>query len=126
MGEYDRSIATALRLIAQKGMSVTWTQHAQGELVDTDKPWKPAPFVPTEYTVSMVFLPKAGTNAQYLHPLPNSDVPAGDIVALMGAVDFTPQMEDMVNRDGELLRVGSIDALKPNDQVVLYTVGLFR
>lgn len=125
MGVYDRQIANAQRLIAAKGVVCDWQSAEAGELVDETKPWKPAAATPKEYQAAIVFLPK-NTNTAYLRH-DNRGTPIGDLIGLMGAVAFTPQIEDIIEcPSGEKYRVGSADPIAPNGDVILWTLGLFR
>lgn len=126
MGEYDRAIATAQRLIAKKGMSVTWEQRANGEPADPDKPWRPAAAEPTNKTVSIVFLPYNRENQKFLSLLAGTEVPRGEEYGLMGAVDFEPTLKDTVLRGSQRLGVETIDVLAPSGQPILYTIGFMR
>lgn len=123
MGEYDRAIATAQRLIAKKGMSVTWEQQTNGTPTDPGKPWRPSGAAPTEKTVNIVFLPYNRENQQFLSMLAGTEVPKGNEYGLMGAVDFEPNLKDTVVRGTQRLGIETIDRLAPNGQVVLYTIG---
>lgn len=123
MGEYDRAIATAQRLIAKKGMTVTWEQQENGEAPDPSKPWRPAEAEPVEHEVSIVFLPYNRENQQFLSMMTGTEIPQGAEYGLMGAVDFTPNLNDTVVRNGVRLGIEKIDLLAPAGDPVLYTIG---
>jgi len=120
MGVYDRQIATAKRLISQKGQSVTWRQLADGAPVDSSKPWKPSAATPTDNPVSIVFLPPLKENQELIRYLKGTEVPTGSVSGLMPAVTFAPAAKDVVIRNSVELVVKSIDPLSPNGEIILY------
>jgi hypothetical protein len=123
MGVYDRQIATALRLIAAKGQAVTWQSIDNGAPADASKPWLPADAVPVEHPVSILFLPDTRSGFEWLAYLQGTEVPQGRMIGLMGAVDFTPSIRDLVVRDGKPIRPLNITPLNPNGETILYTIG---
>lgn len=126
MSEYDRAIATAQRLIAKKGMSVTWKQLTNGTPADPDKPWRPGATEHTDKTVNIVFFPYNRENQKFLALLTGTEVPKGEEYGLMGAVDFTPTLKDTIVRNGETLAVETINLLAPAGDPVLYTIGFCK
>ncbi len=125
MGEYDRQIATAKRLIAQKGRKVVWRKHTPGALPDAAKPWEPGSDTTTDYPVTIVFLPEGAQTRAFMQTVLGSDVIAGYDYGLMSSVPFVPTVKDEVYDEAgtELLRtVHSVDPLAPNGDVILYTV----
>lgn len=121
MGQFDRQIATALRLIKKNGQPVKWRQIPTTE-PDPLKPWKPVGGAPVDRTVDICFLPLDLQNKEFLASLGNTEAAVGSFYGLMGAVSFTPNIKDVVLRDGVLLEIASIDLLSPNGQAILYTV----
>lgn len=126
MGVYDRAIATAQRIIAQKGQAVTWESRENGDPVDADKPWRSGATEKTDHTVNIVFLPYNRQNYEFLRMIAGTEIPAGKMYGLMGAVDFSPALKDTVLRGSERLGVTAIDVLAPNGDPILYTIGFDR
>ncbi len=126
MGEYDHAIATAQRLIAKKGQTVTWQVRENGVSVDAETPWKPEDAPVVEHQVSIVFLPYNRSNYEFLKMMTGTEVAVGKTYGLMGAVGFDPVLKDTIVRDGESMGVATIDVLAPNGQPVLYTIGFDR
>lgn len=122
MGVYDRQIATAIRLIAKKGETVQWV--SEDEVVSGSQPWKTtAGAVVPGTPVKMVFVSAGSALLDAIaHLIPGTSVPSSSIKGLMGAVGFTPAINDMVVRDGVAMMVKDLNIVKPNDQVILYKI----
>jgi len=122
MGQFDRQIETAKRLIAKNGQTVTW-RKAGVDTPDTSKPWLPAADTPTDYdNVVICFLPPGRVGQELIRYLKGTEVTTGSVQGLMSAVSFEPAANDVVIRDGKTLRIKSIDPLSPNGQIILYTI----
>lgn len=125
-GIYARQIANALRQIKTKGQLVMWYKHQdQVTVADNTKPWKTSASdpQPDPIAVYIVFItPKNQLANQIVHLMQNTSVPQGAPAGLMGAVDFTPTIDDKVVRSGETLRVKGITPLAPNGTPILYTL----
>lgn len=120
MGEYDRQIANAQRLIARKGQLVTWRQ--QQRTPDPAKPWE-VTSAPVDYAPSICFLPVDKETRQFVNYLTGSnETKVGSVIGLMGNVAFEPSASDVVIRDGKTLEIANIELLSPNGQKVLYTI----
>ena len=126
MGEYDRAIATAERMIAKKGRTVDWSKPAVAAPQPGDKPWKPQksdadpaePFKP-----KIVFFPPGEGSRATLQQITGTEVPTASEYGLMaGSVPFTPEQGDIVMRDGIALAVVGVATLKPAEEAVLHTV----
>lgn len=128
---YARAKATAARLIAAKGMSVTWSQ-APAPATGGD-PWNPQPDpgnppdtpapAPQVFTVSVVFFPTGLQSQRTLQALLGKEVPEAYEYGLMaGNVPFTPTDIDVVTRNGVVLPIVKIDTLGPAGSAVLHTV----
>lgn len=129
MGVYDRQIALALRLIAAKGETVTWRKYVDG-MGGTDA--NPAAATNDDHTVKVVFLPsKLNALGTFLSMVGGTEVPSGALTGLMGQVNFTPELADVVVRaSGEVLSIpdeSGIEALDPNGEgVILYKLRFNR
>lgn len=126
MGEYDRSIAVALKLIKKKGQQIQWIQKSES-IIDSAKPWNPSSGVETIYTPRMAFFPfdqgpAPRGNREFLSNVGETEAFTGKFYGLMGLVNFVPNPKDVVMRDGVSLEINAIDLLSPNGQTVLWTV----
>lgn len=124
MTRFDRSIATAERLIAKNGQAIKWVSVVDGVPSDSDKPWKPSEAADIEHDAIICFLPITRESKEFIAYLRGTNnVPTGYVQGLMkGNIDFEPKIKDLVKRGDEILRIRSIDLLSPNGQKVLYTV----
>jgi len=122
MGQFDTAIATATRMIAKFGQSVTWRKMTISTLPDANKPWLPTTDTKTEYTVSIVFLPTNRANEELIRYLKGSDVTLGSVYGLMAVQTFEPRAKDTGMRGNNLLRIKNVDPVSPNGQVILYTI----
>lgn len=127
MAEYDRAIATSLRLIAKKGVPVIWRKKTV-LTPDPSKPWlvEAGPFA--EYTPSVVFLPftisKPSLNSdnEFVVDATGGEAETGKCYGLMGAQGFAPDTADTVIHDSIYFKIEKIDVLAPNGQIILYTI----
>lgn len=126
MSIYDRSIASALRMIERYGVQCQWTS---GKVVaaDPDRPWLGGAAEPGTHEPFICFLP-ASTTAVTGFGLTafrkDTDVGEFSTYGLMGAQDFTPDMGDRVLRDGQPLVIKNIDVLMPADVPILYILSI--
>ncbi len=118
MGQFDRQVATAQKLIAKNGQDATWRIINDPVPVDPDEPWNPGPAVPVDKTVKICFLPLTLKDQESLSYILGTEVPKG-------AVDFEPNLKDVVVRDGIEHRIATIKDLSPNGQKILYTMILY-
>jgi len=121
MGQFDRAIDTALRLIKKNGQQVSWVQKTD-IVPDPTKPWLPEGSTELTYNPFICFLPLDKEGKEFLIAMGQSEALQGMFYGLMGEQPFTPSPKDVVTRDGVVLDIASIDLLSPNGQKVLYTV----
>jgi len=123
MGVYDRQIATALRVIREKGEACTWTAKA-APTTDPATPWLPVAGVAVAYTnTPIAFFPLSRQWSELLRYLKGTEVVTGSLYGLMPAVAFAPQLTDIITRtDGSKLAPITIDPLAPNGEIILYTI----
>jgi hypothetical protein len=118
MGQYDDDIATAKELIAEAGEDSVIHRLTPG-VVDPDKPWLPVPSVPTEHTVSAVWL---NYRMSMMMNAPDSLIKVGDKKVLVAAMDIDEiSASDQIERaDGERYKIEGVKLLDPNGQRILY------
>lgn len=116
---YDSLIATAKRMISEKGQTVTWRQ-----LTTTPgaKSWEAGDNVQTDNSVKMVFLPNERYERETLRYLAGTDVPNGNTIGYMAQVSFSPSLKDVVIQDGVERAIGSIKEYAPNGTPILYVI----
>lgn len=124
-GVFDDEIAMALELIAENGQVCDWYKQSV-ELEDEDKPWLGGTNTPTKYTPSICFVPATSGDSGFgiTKFRKDTEVPEFTTYGLMGAVSFTPQVTDLVERNSQPLVIVSIDVLQPNEQIILYILGI--
>lgn len=122
MGQFDRQIATAQRLIAKYGQAVTWQTVNEGAPANPAQPWKSSAAADTPNDATICFVPVRDNDwRKLLAYLKGTEVPSGRLAGLMaGNVSFEPKLKDVVVRDGVTLNVTNIDLISPNGQKILY------
>ena len=126
MGEYDRAIASAKRVIAKKGEACKWHVTAPAVVADSDTPWietvdGAAPVVHADTFIAL--FPLSRQFSELIRYLRGTEIVTGSLYGLMSAQSFTPAIADIVERkDGTKLGIVSIDPLAPNGDVILYTI----
>ena len=123
--------ATAARLIAAKGVEVTWAKVAAP--ATGGEPWNPqvntdpeAP-APATYSPAVVFFPPGLQTQRTLQALFGVEVPQSyEYGLLAGNVAFTPELSDVVTRGGVVIPIVKVDTLAPNGSAVLHTVWFKR
>ena len=125
MTVYKRQIATALRLIKNKGAKCTWRQLPDADN-DAVKPWNSEERSPVDFAVSIAFFPMQSTEfaKAFASFVRGEDIPQGLEIGYMHAVEFSPNVGDTVIRNGQALRVGAVTPLQPDGTPILYIVGL--
>ncbi|MGH8711235.1 MAG: hypothetical protein ACREVA_07955 [Burkholderiales bacterium] len=126
MGIYDTQIATAKRLIKQKGQIVNWLSIEHGMPDNVTKPWKPSEEIFICYLVNIVFFPIGLAFTEFLHYLKNSEISSSSEQGYMGQVNFEPKLKDIIIRNNEELVISSIDRIAPNGEIILYIIGFER
>lgn len=118
MADYSEEIADAKELIAESGQEVIWRKlpHSVG-----NQPWRLVSLAAIDYKVNIVFVNRKKENVELLRS--NGDgVQIGSSYGLMGAVDFEPNIKDVVIRDGKEYRITSIDIIQPSGEPILYNI----
>ena len=122
MARFDRQVQTALKLIKKNGQAVKWRVINDPLPTDPAKPWEPAKATPIDNDVVICFLPIDRQTMETLNFIKGTEISKGSVMGLMGQTSFSPNLKDVVLREGKELRIASIDVLSPNGQVILYTV----
>jgi len=122
VGIYERMQATASRLLTKYGETVTWNRQIPGALPDPAKPWQNA--VPTvdKKQVKVVFFTDTLEDRQLQHYRKRTELPEGLVNGLMVNVDFIPDLNDTITRNGTDLVVAAIDPVNPGGTILMYYV----
>lgn len=105
--------------------NAVWRSIANDTVVDQDKPWKTTLGTTTDFDVRILFNADMLQNRQLLRYLALTEIPVGNVNALMYRTEFEPTLKDIViDLDGKELKVLSINAIKPIEQVILYLLRL--
>ena len=121
MGQFDRQIATAERLIKKYGQAVIWRQIV--DIPNTDQPWKASAQTTVEQPVTIAFIPMTREYKEMFVFKDKTEVTSGFVVGLMkGNIPFTPGPKDVVVRNGKTYDIETLDPLSPNGQQILWTM----
>ena len=128
MGQYDRQIKTAIRLIKRYGQLVTWRQLFYPLTPDPNKPYKVVPVPPVDKEVHIAFFTVDRWNQRTLFYKKDTEIPIGTLIGYMAAPTFTPEpnLKHIVLRGEEQLSIRNFDILSPNEQNILYTIEFER
>lgn len=118
-GLIGRAIATAQKQVAVYGEPCSWISTPEPVTADATKPWVQTPTAaPQGVPVSILFVKGS---SPFMQLMAGSDQEQSRQNGLMAAVGFTPKADDSVVRsDGTVLAIESIDALKPNGEIILW------
>lgn len=127
MGVYDPQVATALRLIREKGKVVSLVRKTN-TTPDNTQPWNTG--APTEVveSVSAVFLTLNNKDMEVQHYVQGTEIHASDRKVLIagGATATPPKLGDVL-RDGTVeWAIQSVVELAPNGEQILYTLRVRR
>lgn len=119
MAIYDRQIVRAQAQIKRKGVAAIWTQR--NVTVNSQEPWKSSVAVdPPTFNVFIVLLTPKGIANALAHLMKGTSVPMGAPDALMGAVPFTPAINDTVTVGLLSYVIKDFDIVAPNGRPILY------
>lgn len=126
MGVYDRQIASAKRMIAKYGETVSWKVKVESDQ-PSDTPWHSNPPTEIEHSPKIAFFPNTGSFAKAMQMMTGKEYSVGNVLGYMPAVDFKPDMTgEVIRKDGRKLEIKSIDEICPNGEVVLYTIEFYQ
>lgn len=124
MGTYDRQVATAERLIREKGKPVQVVRQST-TLPDPDRPWEPGEPVETLTDAYGVFL---NFNAQDMETMSKmagaSEIQSSDRKVLLAAAAAGAPLttnDKLRDADGDW-SIEWVEVLAPNGENILYTV----
>lgn len=129
MSEYQSAIDLAARLIIKKGREAIFRVPRAPVAVDPDRPWDkttPSGSTPDDQTLKMVFLDYEQKE------IDGTDIKSGDKQVLMFAkgVRNTPKsgnkIVELPKHGGATWNIVSVEALKPGEDVVMYTLQVRR
>ncbi len=127
MSVYARQIATAKRLIAEKGEACHWREPVLSSTPDPERPWIETPTAASgvEHPVSIAFFPVNRQNSALVRALGGTEVSVGNLYGIMPAVLFTVTRSGIVIRnDGSAFGVINADPLSPNGEIILWSLEL--
>lgn len=122
MAEYDNARATATRLIAKKGRTITLVKVSDKTLPDTSRPWDPAD-TQTETLVNVRGVIVPITRAK----IDDTLVQVNDKLAYVSAQaigDFEISLKDKIRIAGTNYRIVEITDISPGEQKVLFILQL--
>lgn len=122
MTVYSRQIENSLRIIRERGQSVTWVSQTNTTAPDPTEPWNPSENLTVSNTVTIVFLPVGYRGYRQQQYAKDSEVQTGRIYGIMGSVDFTPSLKDYVVRGTENLKIATIDPIAPDGTPIIYEI----
>lgn len=120
---FNRSKATAIRLIKKYGGPVTIIQ--QVEVPNEDEPWKPGTNVPKEHPgIMAAFLPTSERQNRKIQLVTGTDVPTGVEVAYIAGLPFQLTIKDTIRRkSGKVYSIIDFDAIDPDENgVIVYEI----
>lgn len=133
MGQYDKAIAAASRLIKKFGKPVLLRRYQDAVLPDEERPWRRDRPAGTDEVVNAVFLNFGDLGRAGEQYLPGSVIEKGDKLVLLpgGDLEKPPALRDRLYRDGggpedggwAVVRVQTLD---PNGQQVLHQLQVRR
>ena len=124
MAEYDRLIATALRLITAKGRAITVFRETPS-VPSSSEPWALAAGSSTSFPTHGVFQDPRNSEKNFdfaLKVRPETDIERVDwhiYIPATGAT-FDPQPGDTVLDSTDTYRVVTCSPIKPGDQMIMY------
>jgi hypothetical protein len=128
MGQFDRQIATAKRLIDKYGEACFWQKP--GDRAPGVDPWRGSNIDPPDpVPVRIAFFPNGGDNslAAVIAALGDSDVNIASEYGLMAAVPFEPLTSDtLTDSAGNNVEIVKMTPLRPNGEIILWKLWIER
>lgn len=124
-GVFDRTKATAARLIARYGQSCQWQKAPVAVGGEPGYPGEEAPVAPAPCKI-VWFSPKdlGRGSGEFAALLAGTEIPTSGEIGLMAAqgLTFTPEEADTVIKGGASVAIEKLDRLAPNGEPILYYV----
>jgi hypothetical protein len=124
MYDFSSAIATAQRLITKYGQPCYWRRVQPLTNVNPLAPWLVGTGSDIDVPVTILFTQSRGTLTALLQYARNSDVSVGGLRGLMSAQDFTPDLQDVILKNGSAYALQSINPIAPNGTPILYILEL--
>lgn len=124
MAQYDSARATATRLIAKFGRTITFAPVEDNDPVDPELPWEHNPPVaPTTFSVKAAIVPAMQTNREDLE-VKTTDKDAYISAQALEVAGYSnpPSTKDTIVDGGKTYRIVSVEEITPGDQRVLYSL----
>jgi len=123
---YASIIATAQRLIQDKGAACIW--RATTPVIGPSVPWREAGTATVDYPTFVVLLPFDSVARRMFGYGQGSTIPQGVRMGLMpGSTDFVPALRDTVVVGATTYTIGAFDVMNPDaDKDIIYTLELHR
>jgi hypothetical protein len=119
MGVYDRQVASAIRMIKEKGaLSVFRSITKSSNTYEGDE------LTYTDYAVNIACVPVDRVDHETQMYREFTDIPVGYTLGYMGAVDFKPTMKDVVVFGGVTYTIRNIIEYNPNGESIAFVLGL--
>ena len=128
MGTYDRQVATAERLIREKGKPVQVVRQTTTQ-PDPDQPWLPGEPTTTIDDAYGVFLNFNRKDMETLSKMQGaSEIQVSDRKVLLAAAAVTasPTTTDLLRDEDGDWSIESVQELAPNGESILYTLRVRR
>jgi len=123
MGAYDSFVATAKRMINEKGQTVEWKSITNNDPATPGVEWEEVPVISVSYYPKVVFLPNERYGREFFRYFKGTDVPVGNLLGYMAKQNFIPSLKDVVIRDGVELPILSFYPYNPNGEGdILYAI----
>lgn len=119
MGVYDRQVASALKLIAKKGATVTYRA-----LEATSHTFEGDELSYVDHSVKIAFIPVDRVDHENQLYREFTDIPIGFVLGYMGRVSFRPSMKDIVIFNGVTYTIRNITEYNPNGESIAFVLGL--
>ena len=103
--------------------NAVWVSVNDGEVENTDEPWNITRDTNTvSHDIKIVFMQDRLEDRQLLKYLKGRVVNSGQVNAIMCPQGFDPELNDIVEWQGQELVVRAIDPVRPVDKPIIYVL----